>query len=118
MAEPFECWIPSRVAEAVQRGEVPEQVLSRLQAILEAGGDASADLPRLAAVREIAELAGNPPAQAAAVFGALQRLPGVAQERLDQRIAEAWLAGQRRQDRAGEGATGATRGPGGLPLTR
>ncbi len=102
-AEPFERWFPRRVAEAVQRGEVPEVVLSRVRAMLNAGDDASAELPRIAAVCEIADLAGIPPGQAAAVFGALQQLPGVAQERLARRIAEAWLEGQRRQHQVGEG---------------
>ena len=101
-AEPFEVWFPLRVAEAVRGGEVPEQVLSRLQEILEAVGDAAPNLPRLAAVREIANLAGIPPEQAAAVFGALQQLPGVAQEGLARRIAEAWLERQRSHYRTGE----------------
>jgi CheY-like chemotaxis protein len=109
-AEPFECWFPRHVAEAVRSGEVPEQVLSRLQASLAVGGDASADRPRRAAVQEIAELAGIPPAQAAAVFGALQRLPGVTQEQLARRIVEAWLERQRRRYRAGAGGGQRTSG--------
>jgi CheY-like chemotaxis protein len=101
-AEPFECWFPRRLAEAVRRGEVPEEMLRRLRAILQGGGDASADLPRLASVWEIADLAGIPPEQAVAVFEALQQLPGVAQEQLARRIAEAWLERQRSQNEAAE----------------
>jgi CheY-like chemotaxis protein len=105
-AEPFASWLPRRVAEAVQRGEVPAGVLSRLRALLQAGAEASAALPRRAAVGEIAELAGIAPAQAAAVFEALERLPGVAPERLARRIAEAWLERERQQYQAGEGGGG------------
>jgi CheY-like chemotaxis protein len=101
-AESFECWFPRRVAEAVRRGEVPEEVLRWLRTMLNAGGDAAAELPRHAAVCEIADLAGIPPEQAVAVFEALQQLPGVAQEQLARRIAEAWLERQRSQYRSGE----------------
>jgi len=97
VAEPFRVWLLRRVAEAARRGEVPDQVLARLQAEFEAGGGAAADLPHSAAVREIAELAGIPPGQAADVLAALQQLPGVAQERLIRRIAEAWLDSQRQR---------------------
>jgi len=82
---------------------VPEEGLRRLRASLQRGGEASADWPRLAAVWEITGLAGISPAQAEAVFAALQRLPGVAPEQLARRLAEAWLERQRRQSRAGDG---------------
>ncbi len=83
------------MVEAVRRGEVPEAVLRRLRAILQGRDDATADLPRLASVWEIADFAGIPPEQAVAVFRALQQLPGVAPERLARRIAKAWLERQR-----------------------
>jgi CheY-like chemotaxis protein len=101
-AEPFGCWLPRRLAEAGRCGEVPEETLGQLRAILQGGGDVAAELPRLASVWEIADLAGIPPAQARAVFEALQELPGVALERLARRIAEAWLERQRRQYQAEE----------------
>jgi len=94
-AEPFERWLPRHVAEAVRRAELPEAVLRRLRAILQGRDDASADLPRLASVWEIADFAGFPPEQAVAVFEVLQQLPGVAHERLARRVAEAWLERQR-----------------------
>ena len=98
-AEPFARWFPRRVAEAVCRGEVPKEVLDRLRARLTTGGDATAELPRLTAVCEIADLAEIPPEQAGEVFGALQRLPAVTREPLIRRIAEAWLEKQRERHR-------------------
>jgi CheY-like chemotaxis protein len=95
--ESFERWFLRRVAEAVGSGEVPEQLLAQLRAEFEAAPSASADLPRLAAVREIADLAGIQPEDARAVFGALQQLPTVTQEPLIRRIAEAWLEKQRQR---------------------
>ncbi|HSD52502.1 MAG TPA: hypothetical protein VLG48_13950 [Candidatus Methylomirabilis sp.] len=98
----LEPWFPCRVAEAVEAGEVPEALLTELQAEIEAEKERPQEEVPAAAIQQIADLAGVDRGRAAQVLATMEAQPEVARELLMRRIAEAWLAGQRRaHDRNG-----------------
>ncbi len=85
------------VAQAVDSGDVPEALLTELQAEIEAARETRQKESRAAAIRQIADLAGVDPAKAAEVLATVEAQPTVTRELLMRRIAEAWLEGQRRE---------------------
>ena len=99
---PFWPWLVRRVEKAVKAGELPGHLLARLHAELAAAPPTAPDGGDALPVQEIADLAGVSIERAAAIFAALQQLPGVARERMRRRIAEAWLERQRSLYREGE----------------
>jgi predicted DsbA family dithiol-disulfide isomerase len=100
--EAFETWLLRPVAQAVEAGEVPEAFLTELQAEIEAAKERAQDVGHAAAIRKIADLAGMDAEKAAEVWATMEIQPEVTRELLMRRIAEAWLAGQRRaHDRKG-----------------
>ncbi len=94
--EPFESWLLRLVAQAVESGEVPEALLTELQAEIEAAKERPQEEGHAAAIRQIASLAGVDPEKAAEVLATMEAQPTVTRELLMRRIAEAWLEGQRR----------------------
>ncbi len=94
--EPFESWLLRLVAQAVEASEVPEALLTELQAEIEAARDRPQDESHAEAVRDMAEQLGVPVAEAERALAALEAQPTVTRELLMRRIAEAWLEGQRK----------------------
>ncbi len=92
--ERFQTWLLHRVAQAVEAGEVPADLLAELHAKIEAGKGRSQDEGHAAAIRQSADLAGVDPEKAAEVLTILEAQPTVTREPLRRRIAEAWLAEQ------------------------
>ncbi len=91
----FQTWLLHRVAQAVEAGEVPADLLTELQAEIETARTIPQDVGDAAAIRQIADLAEVPEEEAAKTLAAIEAQPNVTQELLMRRIAEAWLAGQR-----------------------
>lgn len=94
--EGFEAWLLRRVAQAVEAGEVPTRLLTELQAEFEAARALPQYEGHAAAVRQIADLAGVDPERAAETLATIEAQPTVTRELLMRRIAEAWLAEQRK----------------------
>ncbi len=97
--EAFETWLLRRVAQAVEAGEVPEALLTELQAEIEAAKERPQEEGHAAAIRQIAEMAGVDPGKAAQTLAAIEAQPGVTRELFMRRIAEVWLEGERREYR-------------------
>ena len=94
--EAFEVWLLRRVAQAVEDGEVPGDLLAGLTAEFEAARATPQEVSHVAAVRQIAEIAGVETQKAAEVLATIEAQPTVTRELLMRRIAEAWLEGQRK----------------------
>ncbi len=92
--EPFERWLVRRVAGAVEAGEVPAALLTELQEEFEAAREKPREESHAAAIRQIANLAGVPVAEARGVLEAIEAQPVVTRELLLRRFADAWLKGQ------------------------
>jgi hypothetical protein len=92
-AESFESWLLRRVAEAVEAGDVPQDLLTELQAEFEAARERPQDEGEAAAIRQIADLVGISEERAAKVLAAIDAGTTVARQRLLCGIAEAWLKG-------------------------
>ncbi len=92
----FETWLLRRVALAVEAGEVPEALLTELQAEIEAARDRPQAESHAEAVRDMVERLGIPLAEVERALATLEAQPTVTRELLMRRIAEAWLEGQRR----------------------
>jgi len=95
----FESWLLRRVAQAVEAGEVPSELLTNLQAAVEVERAVSQEAGHATAIRQIADTAGVPESQAAETLAAIEAQPRATRELLMRRIAEAWLEGQRRAHR-------------------
>ncbi len=93
--ESFQPWLLRRVAQAVEAGEVPADLLAELQAEIEAAKERAQDEGHAAAIRQIADLAGLDPEKAAEVLATMEAQLTVTREPLRRRIAEAGLIGQR-----------------------
>ncbi len=87
MRERFVTWLLHRVAQAVEAGEVPEALLTELQAEIEAARDRSKEESHSEAVRDLAERLGIPVAEADRALAALEAQPTVTRELLMRRIA-------------------------------
>ncbi len=92
----FDAWLLQRVAQAVEAGEVPADLLTELQAEIEAARNRPQEESHAEAVRDMAERLGVPVAEAERTLAALEAQPTVTRELLMRRIAEAWLEGQRK----------------------
>ncbi len=101
-SESFGTWLLRLVAQAVEAGEVPEALLTELQAEIETAKERPQEEGYAAAIRQIADLAGVDPERAAEVLATMEAQPTVTKELLVRRIAEAWLEGQRREYKAEE----------------
>ena len=91
----FESWLLRRVARAVEADEVPETLLTELQAEIEAAKEVSPEEGEVAAIQQIADLAGVDPERVTEVLATMEAQPTVTRELVLRRIAEAWLGGQR-----------------------
>ena len=84
-----------RVAQAVEAGEVPAELLADLQSELAAAWERPPEEDHTAATQHSAALAAVPEEEAAQTLASVQAQPGVTAELLMHRIAEAWLEGER-----------------------
>ena len=84
------------MAQAVEAGEVPADLLAELQPEIVAAKERPQKEVHAAAIRHIADLAGVDPEKAAEILATMDVQPTVTRELLMRRIAEAWLAGQRK----------------------
>ncbi len=98
--ETFEPWLLHRVAHAVEAGEVSGDLLIDLRTEMERGRKLSQKEGHARAVQELAARLAVPVARLEQMLAAFEAQPTVARERLLRRIAEAWLAGQRRRYRS------------------
>jgi hypothetical protein len=94
--EAFETWLLRRVAEAVEAGDVPADLLTELHGACEAARAMPQEEGHARAVQDIAERLGIPTEEVEQGLKALEAQPTVTREQLMLRIAEAWLEGQRR----------------------
>ena len=92
----FESWFLRRVAQAVEAGDVPAELLTGLQAEIEATKRVPQEERHARAVQDIAERLGTPAAEVEQGLKALEAQPGVTRELVMRRIAEMWLEGQRK----------------------
>ena len=97
--EGLEMWLLRCVAQAVEAGEVPAELLADLQSELAAARERPPEEDHTAATQHIAALAAVPEEDAAQTLASVQAQPGVTPELLMHRIAEAWLEGERERDR-------------------
>jgi hypothetical protein len=95
--EGFESWLLHRVAQAVEAGDVPADLLTELQGACEAARTMPQEEGHARAVQDIAEQLGIPVEEAAQGLKALEAQPSVTRELLMREIAERWLEGQRRE---------------------
>jgi hypothetical protein len=93
--EGFETWLLRRVAQAVEAGEVPAELVTELQSELAAARERPQEEGRAAAIRQIADLADVDREKAAEVLASIEAQPTITRELLMRRIAKAWLEGQR-----------------------
>ncbi len=99
--EGFANWLLHRVAQAVEAGEVPADLLTELRAEIEAAGGTPQEEGEVAAVRQIAEIVGISEERVAKVLSSIETEPAVVRQRLLRRIAEAWLEGHQEAYRRG-----------------
>ncbi len=92
--EAFESWLLRRVAQAVEAGEVPADLLGELSAEVQAARERPEAEGHAAAIRQIAECAGVKEQKAAEVLATIESQPTVTRELMMRRIAEAWLEAQ------------------------
>jgi hypothetical protein len=88
------------VAQAVEAGQVPADLLTELQTEIEDSKDLSKEEGHVRAVRDMAERLGIPVDQVDQGLSALESHPAVTRELLMRRIAEAWLETQRKAYRS------------------
>jgi len=83
------------VAQAIEAGEVPADLLSELQAEFEASREKPPEQSQTDAVQDISVELQMPVEKVEAGLAALESQPLVVRELVMRRIAEAWLASQR-----------------------
>ncbi len=99
MPEPidaFETWLLRYVAEAVEAGEVPTNLLAKLRTGFEAARATPQGVAQSAAIRHIADLTGIFEEKAEERLAAIEAQPAVTRGLLMHRIAEGWMEGQRK----------------------
>lgn len=101
--EGFESWLLRRVAQAVEAGEVPVDLLAELQAEFEASRAKPPEQSRTDAVWDLAVELQMPIEKVEAGLAALEVEPKVIRELLMRRIAEKWPKGQRLDYRRRQG---------------
>lgn len=94
--ERFETWLLRRVALAVETGEVSGDLLIELRTEIVRGRALSREDGHARAVQELAERLDVPVAHIEHLLAAFEAQPTVTREQLLQRLAEAWLAEQRK----------------------
>ncbi len=95
--EAFEAWLLHRVAHAVEAGEVSGDLLTELQAELEAARERPHAEGHAVVVQEIAERLDVPAEPIEHLLAAFEAQPSVTRRMLLRRIAETWLAEQRKE---------------------
>jgi hypothetical protein len=103
--EAFETWLLCRVAQTVEAGEVPADLLTELQAAFEDARDRPQAQSQADAVQDIAIELQMPIQTVEAALAALEAQPRVIRKVVVRRIAKAWLEGQR-EARRSHGAGG------------
>ena len=93
--EAFEVWLLRRVAQAVEAGEVPADLLAQLSTEVEDSRKTPQEESHARAVREIADALEIPGEEVEQALTIIEGQPTVTREMLMRRIAEAWLDGQR-----------------------
>ncbi len=91
----FETWLLSRVAQAVEAGEVSADLLAELQAEFETSREKPPEQSHSDAAEDIAVELQMPIEKVETGLLALEAQPRVIRELLMRRIAEKWLEGQR-----------------------
>jgi hypothetical protein len=102
--ETFETWLLRRVAEAVEAGDVPQDLLAELQTEFAAARERPQAQSHADAVLDIALELAMPVEKVEAGLAALEAQPRAIRELSVRRIAEAWLEGQRSAHRSGQEA--------------
>jgi hypothetical protein len=82
----FESWLLHRVAQAVEAGDVPGDLLTELQAELVAARESPQGEGHAAANRQIADLADVDREKAAEALAAIEAQPTVTQELMMRRV--------------------------------
>ena len=96
----FESWVLRRVAQAVEAGEVPAELLAELRSELERAGEPPREEGHARAVQDMAEMFGLPVDRVEKLLAAFEAQPPEMRERLRRRIVELWLAWERATYRA------------------
>ncbi len=91
----FEGWLLRRVAQAIEAGEVPADLLTKLQAEFEAARERPQEEAHAKALKDVAERLMIPHKHVEAILTALEAQPATTRELLMRRIAGAWLEGHR-----------------------
>jgi phytoene/squalene synthetase len=94
-ADAFETWLLRRVAEAVEGGEVPANLLTDLQAEIAEAREREPDERQALAIQELAERFGLPVERLTELLAALEAQPHTTRDLRLRRFVEAWLAEQR-----------------------
>jgi len=101
--EAFEPWLLRRVAQAVEAGDVPADLLAELQAEFETSREKTLEQSQSDAVQDVAVELQMPMEKVEAGLAALEAQPRVIREALMRQIAEAWLDGQGKAYRRRQG---------------
>ncbi len=99
MTQDFTSWLLDRVAQAVEAGEVPVELLTALRADIAAATELPQGEGEATVIRQIADIVGISEAKAGTVLAALDAGTTVARPRLLRWIAEAWLRGHQERYR-------------------
>jgi hypothetical protein len=94
--EAFETWLLHRVAQAVEAGEVPADLLTELRSEMERARELPQVEGHTLTVQDLAERLDLPRDQAEKMLAALEAQSTVTWELLLRRIVEAWLVAQRK----------------------
>ena len=93
--EEFEAWLMCRVAQAVEVGEIPADLLAGLEAEFDTSREKSPEQSHSDAAHDISVELQMPIEKVEAGLAALEAQPRVIRELLMRRLAERWLEGQR-----------------------
>ncbi len=91
----FDTRLLKRVAQAVEAGEVPADLLTELQGEIEACREKPPEEGYAQAVHIVVEVAGISSEEAEEMLATLEAQPSVTRELFMRQIAEGWLEGQR-----------------------
>ncbi len=94
--EDFETWLLRRVAQAVESGEVHADLLTELRPEFEAARTRPQEESYVAAVQQVADIAGVAEDEARSTLEAIEAQPTLARKLMLRRFVEAWLEGQRK----------------------
>jgi len=98
----LESWLLRRLAQAVEAGEAPADLLAELESEFRASQAKPPEQSHADAVRDIAVELQMPIEKVETRLGALEELPQLVRELLLRRIAERWPKAQRKAYRSRE----------------